>query len=231
MKNQMDRLSLNSIFGMIVLFWAITGLFAGCSSSPKRVKVARETVREALELQKHVEIKNSERDGRPAWTKKTVFEDEGNIYFSGGFLNGSDYAITIRCANAEALKVAMQSVSQFVRTEFSEYAEGSNTGADGIDRFVRDGIAVFVENMQLQGIRQKEVYYEETFSPSVMQPTFNVFVMLEMPKADYLKAKADVILNLRDRFSSEGRAEAKKRADMLLDQLKRDVEKEAGHES
>jgi len=46
---------------------------------------------------------------------------------------------------------------------------------------------------------------------------------LEMSKADYLKAKADVIRNLRDKFKSEGRIEAKKKAEKLLDELKEQV--------
>ena len=53
--------------------------------------------------------------------------------------------------------------------------------------------------------------------------------MLDMGKADYLKAKADVLRKLRDKFLSEGQVEAKEKAEKLLDKLKRDVEKEAGY--
>ena len=136
-------------------------------------------------------------------------------------MDGVDYAVTIRCANAEALKSAIQAVSQFIRAEFSSYVQGSNTFyGEGIERYVSDGIATFAENVHVQGIRQSEVYYEEMFSPAVMQPSYNVFVKLEMSKADYLHAKADVLRKLRDRFKNEGRIEAKEKAEKLLENLK-----------
>ena len=106
--------------------------------------------------------------------------------FTGGFTDGADYAVTIRCANAEALKSAVQAISQYIRAEFSEYVQGSNSATgDGIERYFSDGIATFAENIHVQGIKQAELYYEKMFSPAVMQSTYNVFVKLEMSKADY----------------------------------------------
>ena len=103
----------------------------------------------------------------------------------------------------------------------------ANTGADGVERYVEDGIATFVDNLHIQGARQKEIYYEEVFSAQMMQPTYNVFVMLEMSKADYLKCKADALKTLRDRFSKEGRTEAKEKAERLLDELKKGIQRDA----
>jgi hypothetical protein len=190
------------------------------------VKAARNAVKEADELQKPIEIKSSKKDNRPEWTKKSSFEKDGTIHFSGGFLNGSDYSVSVRCANAEALKVAAQSISQYIRSEFSEYAQGSNTGADGVQRYVEDGIAAFVDNLHIQGIKQKEIYYEETFSAQIMQPTYNVFVMLEISKADYLKTKSDVLRKLRNKFSKENESEAKEKAEKLLEDLKKEIQSE-----
>ena len=122
------------------------------------------------------------------------------------------------------LKSAVQAISQFIRAEFSSYVQGSNSAyEDGIERYVSDGIATFAENIHVQGIRQGELYYEEMFSPQLMQTTFNVFVRLEMSKADYLKAKADVLKKLRDRFSADGEVEAKRKAEELLEDLKKDI--------
>jgi hypothetical protein len=73
---------------------------------------------------------------RPHWTHKTTFEKDGHIYFTGGFLNGADYPLSIRCANAEALKIATQSISQYIRSVFSMYSQGINTGSVGIELFV-----------------------------------------------------------------------------------------------
>ena len=98
------------------------------------------------------------------------------------------------------VKVAVHAVGQFVRAEFSEYIQGSNTGDTGVERYVSDGIATFADCLRVQGVRQAEVYYEETFSSAIMQPTYNVFVRLEMSKVDYLKAKADVLKKLPREF-------------------------------
>jgi hypothetical protein len=159
---------------------------------------------------------------RPDWTKRTVFQEEGNIYFTGGFLNGSDYSLSIRCANAEALKVATQSISQYIRAVFSSYIQGENTGAGGIERYVEDGIATFVNNLHVQGIRQKEVYFEEVpFGDKKL--TYNVFVILEMTKADYTKAKGGVLERMKEQFKKAGEIEAKKKAEKLLDELKKEL--------
>jgi len=219
MKNLWYELGLNLKLGMFVFGLAFLGLFAGCSSTPN-VKQARESVLEAYELQKPVVVLTSKSDGRPDWTKNSAAETDGRMYFSGGFLNGSDYSLTVRCANAEAIKVVVQGIGQYIRTEFSEYVQGSNTGAGGIERYVEDGIAVFANNLHVQGIKQKEVYYEQLFSAQVMRPTYNVWVQVEMSKADYLKAKADVLRRLRDKFSGVGETEAKKKAEKLLEELK-----------
>ena len=231
MKNQENRFSLNlNLFSSVLVFLCASWLFffTGCSSTPKHVKAARDHVKAAYEIQKPMKVADSRMDDRPEWTKRTVFEDEdlGIIYFSGGFQNGSDYSVTIRCANAEALKVAVQAISQFIRAEFSSYVQGSNTGHLGVDRYVSDGIASFTDNLHVQGVRQKGIYYEEMFSPSIMQPTYNVWVQLEMAKVDYLKAKVDAIRRLRDKFNQEGQKEAKEKADEILKDLKEQVRNE-----
>jgi hypothetical protein len=218
MLNQRHSLGLNSMVVVVVL-----GLVAGCSTS----KNVRE-VKEAYELQKPVVVQTSKDDERPDWTKKTVFEEDGKVYFSGGFLNGSDYAVTVWCANAEAMKAVVQSISQYVRAEFSEYAHGPNSPDSGTDRYVEDGIATLAENVHVQGVRQKELYYEEVLAPSVMRRAYNIFVMIEMSRADYLKAKADVLQKLRDRLSSTGEIEAKRKAERLLEDLKEELRAERG---
>ncbi len=214
----------------IGLVMVLSVCMTGCAGKKVEVKpgpVPDSTV-DAYRSQRSPIVRTSEDDGRPSWTTETVFEKDGKVYFSGGYLNGSDYPVTIRCANAEALKVAVQSVSQFIRVEFSSFAQGENVGLSGIERYVSDGVAAFTDNLHMQGVRQKDLYYEELFSPTAMRSTFNVWVCLEMSKADYLHAKADVLRKLRDRFQSEGRVEAKAKAERLLDDLKRDVRQGMG---
>jgi hypothetical protein len=102
--------------------------------------------------------------------------------------------------------------------------QGSNSAnGEGIERYFSDGIATFSENIHVQGLRQAELFYEEMFSPTVMQSTYNVFVKLEMSKADYLHAKAEVLKKLRDRFKDDDEIEAKEKAEKLLEDLKNDI--------
>ena len=215
MKNQMFSLNSNVRSGIVIII--SLGLL-GCGATKAL------NLKEAYEIQKPIVVRTSLDDDRPQWTQNTVFELNGKIYFTGGFTDGADYAVSIRCANAEALKSAVQSISQFIRAEFSEYVHGSNSAAgEGVDRYFSDGIATFSENIQVQGIRQAELYYQEMFSPTLMQSTYNVFVKLEMSKADYLHAKASVLKKLRDRFKDEGEIEARKKAEKLLQDLKNEI--------
>jgi hypothetical protein len=220
-------LSLNSNYApfLFILMSAIL-IFIGCSSTPKNNLVSLPEIQQLDESDKPILLRTSEEDSRPAWTKKAVSEAQGKVYFTGGFMNGSDYSVTIRCANAEALKVTIQGISQFLRAEFSSYAQGSNTDIGGTERYIEDGIATFTKNLHVQGIRQRELYWEEMLSPGAIHSTYNVWVMLEMNKADYLKAKADVLRNLRDKFAEAGQTEAKEKAEKLLEELKGEVSSE-----
>jgi hypothetical protein len=215
---------LRSYLGLTLL---TSGLLLSSCSTSKSVKETRRVLKEAYEIQKPVVVQTSKKDNRPKWTKKTSFEDDGRLYFSGGFLNGADYAVTVRCANAEALKVLVQSLGEFIRAEFTEYVKGPNTGADGVDRYVEDGIATFVEILFIQGVRQKEIYYEETFAATAMQSTYNVWVQIEISMVDYLKGKAESLRRLRDRFVKEGQIEAKEKAERLLEELKENIQRDA----
>lgn len=226
MQIQGDRFSLKSrlgIVGWVTIIAIFSILASGCAGNP--AKESREAVRAAYEMQKPIQVRTSLDDKRPAWIHRSVFEDDGKVYFSGGYTNGSDYAVTIRCANAEALKSAVQSIGQFIRAEFSSYVHGPNVGSDGVDRYVEDGIATFTQALHVQGMRQKDIYYEEMFSPYVMQSTWNVWVQIEISKPEYMKAKADAIRALRDRFSREGQKEAKEKAERMLDDLRKEVER------
>ena len=106
------------------------------------------------------------------------------------------------------------------------YSQGINTGSAGIERFVEDGIATLVNNLHLQGIRQKEVYFEKA-QANQGRPTYDVFVMLEMSQQDYLKAKTAVLEQLKDQLETVGETEAKEKAEKLLEELKTGVDKKA----
>ena len=191
-------------------------LAIGCSGRAVKDSLSKEG------LVPPVVVRTSIDDKRPSWVKYSVSEADGKVYFSGGFLNGADYSVTIRCANAEALKSAASSISQYIRVEFSSFVQGDN-GIGGIDRYINDGVAVFSKNIHVQGIRQAEVYYEEVWHSQMMQSMYNAFVRLEMDRADYLHAKADVLRKLHDQFHKAGEVEAKRKAEDLLRSLKDEI--------
>jgi hypothetical protein len=205
---------------------AVVALLAlnGCGTS-KAVKTARRQAEIAYELQKPVIVDTAKenKNKRPEWVFRPMAEDDENVYFSGSFMDGADYPLSVRCANAEALKVAVQSIGSFIRSEFSGYAQGSNRAGDGVSRHVEDGIAMLTKNMHLQGVCQGEVYHEELFSPAVMRPSFNVWVRLRMTRAEYMHAKAEAVRQLRDRFASAGDIEAKRKAESMLESLKKET--------
>ncbi len=207
----------------VVLVLVVVGLLWGCSSTPKHVQIVKEQRQNAYEVQKPMVVQTSKEDKRPEWTKKSVYVDDGNIYFSGGFLNGADYPLTVRCANAEALKVAVGSVSQWIRAEFTDYVQGSNTAGEGVERYVEDGIATFTKALHIQGLKQTQVYYEEVAYPGRTQTGYNVFVQIKMARTDYVRAKAEAIEKIKDEFDKAGNIEAKKKAELILDELKSEV--------
>jgi hypothetical protein len=215
------KLHFNTIAFYVIILSMI--LSSGCSSKLASKEVAQKSSYRSIEMQQPLQIKNSETDQRPVWTKQSSYIKDGNIYFTGGFLNGADYSLTIRCANAEAMKVAIQSISQFVRAEFSDYVQGSNDDQSEMNRYVADGIATLTNNIHIQGVRQKDIYYEELFLPTTNRFAYNVFVVLEVSESDHLKAKMDAIRGFRDKMKDAGQLEAKQKAEDLLDKLKKEA--------
>lgn len=214
------------------IFAILISLVMGCSSAPKKVGVALMELeaedfinqQETVIANQPIDIRNSSTDNRPDWTSTTVFEQGNSIYFTGTFVRGVDYSMTLRLANAEALKSMVQSVGTSIRAEFSMFAQGANDIESGIDRYVEDGIATFSNNIHIQGIRQAESYYEEMYDPkNPMKPYYNVWVKLEIGKSEYLRAKARVLKQLKNDFQNAGETEAKEKAQILLNDLKEQV--------
>ena len=231
MQTLLLNLSIKKCAKLVIRFCAfaiIMGLVIGCSPKLKKVSMplipldSEDVISYPKKLPENqpILIRNSRNDKRPAWIHKAAFETGNNIIFTGGFQNGGDYSVTLRCANTEALKSVVQDISQFVRAEFSMFSKGSNQIDGGIDRFIQDGIATFSKNLHIQGIRQAESYYEEMWDPLSQATFYNVWVKLEINKPDYMKAKTGALRRLRDGFESAGEIEAKEKAQKLLDDLK-----------
>jgi len=158
---------------------------------------------------------------RPAWANQTTFyEDDVGFHFSGGVMGGSDYALTLRLAKSEAVKNLLESIEIKTRSEFSSVMHG-NYGKDGdIGRYVTDAVAWTVENIRVSGIKQQNIYYEQTAEPGTHRVRYNAWVNLNISKSDYIKAKTGAAEKLLNKAIREKDEEAKQKALELLERLR-----------
>jgi hypothetical protein len=239
MQNQGDRLGINlnsDALSFLSLSWflplailcsllLLTWTTSGCSSASKNVKAARAAAREAYELQKPVVMQTSEEDERPEWTTKETFKEEnGKLTYSGGVIGGADYVVTLRLAKAEATKNLLESIQIKVLSEFSTAIHGNNRNQNDVGQYVTDAVAWMVENLRLGGIKQREIYYEEAFNRMSQMVEYNVWVRLEISRADYVKAKTDAAQKLLDKAIREKDQEAKEKALELLERLRQEAD-------
>ena len=152
------------------------------------------------------------------WAVETFTEKDGMFYFSGMVDGGHDLAVSIRQAKTEAMKNVAESIAASIRQEFTEVDEGDNQ-EDDLARWMSDGIAWAVRNIDVIGAKQREVYYERVFYPMMGDATYTAFALIEMSKPDYMKTRRDALKKLRGKLLAENQKEAKKRAEELLDKL------------
>lgn len=171
------------------------------------------------EISKPVIMEKTGTTQRPQWTTQiTFYEDEQGFHFTGGVMGGSDYALTLRLAKSEALKNLLESIEIKARSEFSSVMHGNFT-SDVVGRYVNDAIAWTVENIRVHGIRQRDIYYEQSFDPVTHRVRYNAWVRLDISRADYIRAKTEAAERLLKKAIREKDDEAKQKARELLDRL------------
>ena len=175
------------------------------------------------ELSRPVVIEKTGATQRPEWTNQTTFyEDAQGLHFTGGVMGGSDYALTLRLAKSEAIKNLLESVEIKARSEFSSVMHG-NYGNDDIGRYVTDAVAWTVDNLRVGGIKQRNIFYEQTFDPGSHRVRYNAWVNLEVSRADYIKAKTSAAERLLKKAIREQDAEAKEKALEILERLREEA--------
>ena len=193
-------------------------IIIGCGGS----KVVKQNQAMA-ELNMPVVMEKTGGNQRPEWTNRTTFYEDGQGFrFAGGVMGGSDYALTLRLAKSEAIKNLLESVEIKTRSEFSSVMHG-NYGNDDIGRYVTDAVAWTVDNLRVGGIKQRDIYYEQTFDPGTHRARYNAWVSLEISKADYIKAKTTAVERLLKKAINEQDAEAKEKALELLERLRNEA--------
>lgn len=201
-----------------VVIWCTAPLLVimGCSGN----KVIRQNQAMA-ETYKTIVLEKSGTTQRPEWTNQaTFYEDDVGFHFSGGVMGGSDYALTLRLAKSEAIKNLLESIEIKTRSEFSSVMHGNYGKDEDIGRYVTDAVAWTVDNLRVSGIKQQNIYYEQTFDPVSQCTRYNAWVNLEIGKADYLKARIGAAERLLKKAIREKDEEAKEKALELLEKLR-----------
>jgi hypothetical protein len=209
----MKKSSMMKVVGWFLVSFLLA--IMGCGGS----KIVKQNQAMA-EISKPVLMEKTGTTQRPEWTNQTTFyEDAQGLHFTGGVMGGSDYALTLRLAKSEAIKNLLESVEVKARSEFSSVMHG-NYGNDDIGRYVIDAVAWTVDNLRIGGIKQRNIFYEQTFDPGSHRVRYNAWVNLEVSKADYIKAKTGAAEKLLKNAIREQDDEAKEKALELLERLR-----------
>lgn len=210
---------IRQLLSLIGLAYCLSLLLVGCGGS-KALKQ-----KEALiETQKPVVVQRIGEDKRPKWTaEKPYYEDEEGFHFTGGFMGGADYALTLRLAKSEAMKNLLESIQVKARGEFSSAIHGQNRSESDLGRYVTDAVGWTIDSLRIGGIKQDRIYYEQVYDPMSNAFKFNSWVQVGIPRADYVKAKTDAAQRLLDKAIRERDEGAKKKAMELLDTLRQEA--------
>ena len=190
-------------------FMLVALVLIGCAG--KHQEIFREEVMET-----------SKDSSKPDWVFKTFRDAKNGYEFSGGVTNITDYSLGVSEARSEAIKNGIISIQIKVGTEFTKFAEGSNMAPDTIGKWVSDGIAFLSDSPYVSGIKQREIYYEKARYKTEYKPHYNIWALCSISSADYLKAKIDAAQRLVNKYQQEKNGEAKKKAEELLDRLRRE---------
>jgi hypothetical protein len=206
----------NRCFTLAGAILGIAGLLFGCGTGNKLVKDKKAMA----EFYRPVIMEKTGDDQRPDWTTKNTFlEKSGGFIFSGGYLGGQDYALTLRMAKAEATKNLLESIQILARSEFSEALHGNNRNPDDLGRYITDAVAWTIENLAISGIKQRQVYYEQILDPETRTVKYNVWIQLEIEKTDYTRAQVMAAQRLLNHAIREKDEQTKETALELLEKL------------
>lgn len=174
-----------------------------------------------VEMGKMRVVEESSSKGEWVKSDKDYFEKEGKMYFRGMVTHRKDLAYAKREAKAEAIKNIAEKVNIRVRTEFEQATRGSNVDPEGLSLFTSDAVAWVSENLNIWGISPTRVYWQrvEKTTPEGLKYSYNVYVLCEIPIADYQKARNMAIKRLLQRYQSEGQRRAEEVAQEVKKRL------------
>jgi len=204
---------------LILLIICIVLAVSGCGA--KHITQQKTTL---LEIRKPVLAEKSGEDNRPEWTsERPFFEDDKGLHYTGGYMGGADYALSLRIAKGEAIKNLLESVQIKAGAEFSNALQGQNRDDTDIGRYVTDAVAWIVDNLKIQGITQQTIYYEQVFDPMSQSFKYNAWDQVQISKMDYLQAKINAAKKMVDKTLQEKDLEAEAKARELLERLRQET--------
>lgn len=207
------------LFSLLLLVSYVVFLPPECGASDIETKNAL-----YVETSHSVHGQNTSQGQRPAWTlERPFFEDKNGLHFIGSYMGGAHYRLTLRLAKSEAIKEVLESVQIKARSEFSSAIHGQNINIDDLGQYVTDAVAWVIDNINVRGIRQSKTYHEQIFDPVSRLYKHNAWVQLEIPRADYVKAKIEAGQKILDKAVREEDEEAKEKAHELLKKLRQDT--------
>ena len=184
-----------------------------CACGPRILRPGEERV---------VEASGRKRD----WvtSEKPVFRDDDTWFFRGQAMEVADLTLGLRQAEADAKKRIVGSIVEEVASEFSEYALGANMSEDDKSVFVSDGISWATDGISIAGAAPAKAYWEkiETGRSYGVSNSYDVYVLVGLPAADYEEARARAIRRIEER----ARAAANRRAEEAAKRLRQRLERE-----
>jgi|GEM_PF-6348601 hypothetical protein len=160
---------------------------------------------------------------KPDWVKsdREFFEKEDMFYFRGMVSDRYDLALAKREAKAEAVKNIAEKIAMRVRDEFRTATEGVNVSQEAISQFVSDAVSWITDNLNVFGLTPERVYWRKVrrMEQGEYKYTYDVFVLVSLPKQDYIRSRNMAIRQLMERYRKQGQEDARKTAEAVFQRL------------
>ncbi|MDB5102053.1 MAG: hypothetical protein JWM80_6474 [Cyanobacteria bacterium RYN_339] len=134
---------------------------------------------------------------KPDWADKRFMEKDGKLYFVGTVAAVRDLALGEEQAEYQAKKVVASSIQETFQREFSTATSGSNSLAAGspLGQAIESALSASTDRIKIRGMMPMERYWErvETVTDDGVASSYNVMLLVVVPKAEYDRAKSQVV--------------------------------------
>jgi len=196
--------------GKLIFFFSIAVSFqvlaGGCAGPRKLPMIAQERIVErSLEW-------------TPDWVFTPISIQEEIFRFTGEATGEADFALALRHAKAQAVKNITEGIQKMVQKEFNDGIRESGISDALLAEFLTDSLAMIMDNLNIHELEPEKVYYEkvEKTTGRVVEYFFNYYILIEIPRGDYIQARDRALLNIRDKARIENNKKVEDIANELL---------------